>query len=371
MADQSLQTFTPDDYAEDVGQFTVDFSQLATTGTITVVDQLPVLSNADVAGVTGGDPIEGVLESVDTTAVTPYGLGTAVISDIDTTTGDPPAAGTDSYPTTYTADILGINSAGQILVGVEPYVSATDGDPYQGQYAILSDTSLDESGVPVSEYGTTTDLTFTNPSADLPCFAAGTRIGTGTGDVAGEAIAAGDIVRTISGVLRPVVWVGHRTVDISRHPRPELVRPILIEAGAVADAAPARDLVVSPDHALFVDGVLIPAKYLVNDVTIRVLDVPSITYHHIELAEHDVVLAENLPAETFLDTGNRDNFAGSPVVAAHPDFGTACDLVFHTWEARGYAPLVLAGPPVDRVRARIALRRSLPDQCAQPASRAA
>jgi hypothetical protein len=46
-----------------------------------------------------------------------------------------------------------------------------------------------------------------------------------------------------------------------------------------------------------------------------------VTYHHIELARHDVVLAEGLPAETYLDSGNRGNFAeGAGAVALHADF---------------------------------------------------
>ena len=54
----------------------------------------------------------------------------------------------------------------------------------------------------------------------------------------------------------------------------------------------------------------------------------SITYLHIELPRHDVVLAEGLPVETFLDTCNGFIFANRPgALVLNPDFGT------RVWEA--------------------------------------
>ena len=110
---------------------------------------------------------------------------------------------------------------------------------------------------------------------------------------------------------------------------------------------PSRDLFVSPDHALYVDGVLIPAKYLVNGQSIRQVEVDHVTYHHIELARHDVVLAENLPVETYLDSGDRANFADRAVTALYPDFATKA------WEMSGCAELVLTGARLDAVRAKL------------------
>ena len=37
----------------------------------------------------------------------------------------------------------------------------------------------------------------------------------------------------------------------------------------------------------------------------------GVTYYHHELARHGVVLAEGLPCESYLDTGNRGFFANS------------------------------------------------------------
>ncbi len=97
------------------------------------------------------------------------------------------------------------------------------------------------------------------------------------------------------------------------------VRPVRIAAHAFADGLPHRDLLVSPEHALFVDGVLIPAHRLLNHSSVT-QDAPAAAeYFHVELDRHEVLLAEGLPAESYLDTGNRTMFANAPLVALHPE----------------------------------------------------
>jgi hypothetical protein len=118
-----------------------------------------------------------------------------------------------------------------------------------------------------------------------------------------------------------VVWVGSRRLDLTRIDAPERARPIRIRAGAIAAGVPERDLRVSPWHALYLHGHLFEARHLVNGSTIIVEQHTShVTYHHIELDAHDVILAEGCAAESYLDTGNRDMFEG-PVMALHPRFG--------------------------------------------------
>jgi Hint domain len=187
--------------------------------------------------------------------------------------------------------------------------------------------------------------------AQVQCFAAGTLIETVEGPVAVEALAVGDEVVTLLGGCGRIVWVGSRTVDCARHPRPETVWPVRIAAGAFGENVPARDLFVSPDHAIYFDGVLIPAKYLIYGTTIRQEPRRHVVYHHIELPGHDVVLANGLPAESYLDTGDRSKFAnGGGPIAMHPDFST------RMWDAMGCAPLVVTGPALASVRARLAGR---------------
>jgi hypothetical protein len=140
------------------------------------------------------------------------------------------------------------------------------------------------------------------------CFMPGTRIATPAGETPVETLAIGDLVLTSDGAAVAVRWIGRQT--ISRLFTDELRLPVCVKAGAFADAVPRRDLHLSPDHALLVDGVLAHAGSLVNDVSIvRSPDLPTVfTYYHIEVASHALILAENTPAETFIDNVSRMNF---------------------------------------------------------------
>lgn len=144
---------------------------------------------------------------------------------------------------------------------------------------------------------------------DAACFMAGTLVRTPQGEVAVETLKTGDLVSLADGGEAPVSWMGRHTV--STHFADKLrVLPIRIKANALDDGVPARDLLLSPDHALLVDGVLIQAGALVNGVTItRETQVPeTFTYYHVETASHALILAENTPAETFVDNVDRFRF---------------------------------------------------------------
>jgi hypothetical protein len=159
------------------------------------------------------------------------------------------------------------------------------------------------------------DFNFGSP----PCYAAGTFIMTDRGEITVEDLSAGDHVMTISGASRPIRWIGHRRIDCSRHPDPRQVWPVCVRAGAFGEGLPRRDLWLSPDHAVFVRDVLIPIKLLVNRSTIRQIPMNAVTYYHVELSRHDVLLAEGLPAESYLDTGNRHMFEnGGASLLLHP-----------------------------------------------------
>jgi hypothetical protein len=188
----------------------------------------------------------------------------------------------------------------------------------------------------------------------LPCFLEGTRLMTDRGEVAVEHLAVGDRVRTpVSGGSAPVGWIGHRRVNCRRHPKPRDVWPVRITAGAFGANQPRRDLWLSPDHAVFFGGVLIPIRYLINGATIVQEQRDAVTYWHVELARHDVLLAEGLPAESYLDTGNRGAFVnGAPAMQMHPDFA------LHVWAAKSCAPLVLAGPRLVAAKRRL-LKRAI------------
>jgi hypothetical protein len=142
----------------------------------------------------------------------------------------------------------------------------------------------------------------------VACFAAGTRILTARGEVPVQALRVGELVPTLRGT-GTVRWLGYRHIDCRRHPRPREVWPIRVQAGAFAAGAPRRDLWLSPDHAVYVDGMLVPVRYLLNGASIAQVEVPGVQYWHVELDRHAVILAEGLAAESYLDTGNRSAFA--------------------------------------------------------------
>jgi hypothetical protein len=183
------------------------------------------------------------------------------------------------------------------------------------------------------------------------CFRSGTRIATRDGEVPIERLAVGDRVPTHFAGEQRIVWIGHRTIDCLRHPNPRLILPVRVAAHAFGPGQPRRDLFLSPDHAVFVGNALIPVKYLINGLTIEQVNVDHVVYFHVELEDHDVVLAEGLAAESYLDTGDRALFAnGGATVKLFPDFGA------RTWEMMGCAPLIIAGPKVKEARTMLKAR---------------
>ncbi len=175
---------------------------------------------------------------------------------------------------------------------------------------------------------------------EMPCFVRGTRLLTPHGYRPVETLAPGDPVITYAGERRPVRWIGRRTLDLGARKPMQDARPVRITANAFGPGLPAQDIRLSPLHAVFTAGVLVPAQHLVNGATIvQEAGRLAVTYYHIELDRHDIVLAEGLPAETYLDTGNRA-------------------ALYHETGRRGTArrpcaPLVTTGPVLAAIRRRL------------------
>jgi hypothetical protein len=229
-------------------------------------------------------------------------------------------------------------------------LTVTDSGTVVSTLAMPGNYSAFVFGVSPDSGGTGSDVTVT-----ATCYAAGTRILTPRGEVPIERLHRDDLVITVSGRPQPIRWIGHRRVDFRTHPNHQRILPVRIAAHAFGDGRPKRNLLLSPDHAVYVQGVLIPIRHLINGTTIAQIQRRAITYYHIELLQHDVLVADGLPAETYLDAGGRSAFGnGDAVIQLHPEFNAPQDHYAMLWEQHGYAPLVVAGETLERVRVSLA-----------------
>jgi hypothetical protein len=227
---------------------------------------------------------------------------------------------------------------------------------------LVADANGDLFGTTADEYPSGVGTVF-----EVLCFLAGTGIATPLGEVPVEALRAGDLVLTAAGRAVPLTWIGRQSVTAAAKLDRDLHYPVRICRDAVAPGIPHRDLLVTGDHAVFVDGHLIPARMLVNGASIRAeRGMTAFTYFHLELETHDLLLAEGLAAESYLDTGNRHMFADNTVVRHVP---AGRESAAAAYAARGVAPLTLAPALVEPVWRRLAARASVsavaPD-CAGP-----
>jgi hypothetical protein len=181
-------------------------------------------------------------------------------------------------------------------------------------YCIPYDSKLSPSDlsnlVPQSGGGTDTSADPTLDNA-ANCFLTGTRIATPDGARPIETLQPGDRVLTAEGAATPVLWVWQQEIT-NIFGLGAARAPIRVAAHALAPDCPSRDLVVTADHALLVDGLLINAGALVNGTTITAEPLARMparfSYWHVETEDHTVLLAENCPAESFIDYTPRESF---------------------------------------------------------------
>ena len=312
------------------------------SGTITLGDGTP--STADVTVTTSNDGSSTFIVTPGGTTTAPGPGGTATLNGVEEPNG-PDTSGI----------VLSIPGAAPNTVSSLIEFDYTGTDP----------TTFDNVFFQPSDYNSSNAYTAPDTNIGIPdaavtttsvvvCYASGTLIRTSRGDVTVEDLRVGDLAVTASGAHRPVAWVGHRVINCRRHPRRHEVMPVRISAHAFSDNRPARDLCVSPGHAICVDllgEVLIPASSLLNGTTIRQIDVETVTYHHIELDSHDVILAENLPCESYLEMENRSFFVEAEATDLHssPDARIVSHLDF-------CRPFHKDGPIVAFTRERLAAR---------------
>jgi hypothetical protein len=160
------------------------------------------------------------------------------------------------------------------------------------------------------------------------CFTPGTVMTTPFGPRLIQTLRPGDRIMTRDNGAQHVLWTGHRRISGARlHAMPHL-RPVRFRMGAMGAGRPDRDLLVSPQHRMLVQGraaqalfncpeVLVAAEHLINDHSITVDgSLREVTYIHILLARHNVIWANGLETESFhpanamLDTLEPDQRAG-------------------------------------------------------------
>ena len=139
--------------------------------------------------------------------------------------------------------------------------------------------------------------------SQVPCFVAGTVIDTALGPRLVEQLQPGDRIRTADNGYQPLRWIGRRTVRaVGAH------APIEIAANTFGTHL---RLQVSPLHRILVEdgrvdlmfgegAVLVSAKDLVNDDTVRPVEGGSVTYVHLLFDAHEIVYSNGLASESFL-----------------------------------------------------------------------
>ncbi|WWR47819.1 Hint domain-containing protein [Roseovarius sp. S88] len=164
----------------------------------------------------------------------------------------------------------------------------------------------------------------------LVCFTTGAHILTAQGERAIGSLQVGDLVVTRDQGLRPVRWIGERTV--AAH---DLLAPI--EFRRADRGKGTAGLLVSPHHRMLFTGhkanmlfgaaeVLVAAKDLVNGRDIRRHPVAEVTYVHLMFDHHEVIYADGIATESFHATDpvltSLDGDAREAVFAVCPNLRT-------------------------------------------------
>jgi hypothetical protein len=235
---------------------------------------------------------------------------------------------TDAWPSQ--TGTLDDGESDDVFSGNDTFVDVIGGVTLQGDYNGYVPISPGENFVLVSQSVApgSTGVFFGNPSPGFVpppsfninvvnsspftvCFTVGTLIATPQGEVTVESLKIGDPIMTEDGREVPVKWIGRQTVH-KLFTLPERFAPVRVGAGALGRGLPHTDLLLTANHALILDGIAINAGALINGVTIIREPMESlperITYYHVETKDHDVILANGAPAETFIDYIGRQVF---------------------------------------------------------------
>jgi hypothetical protein len=168
-------------------------------------------------------------------------------------------------------------------------------------------------------------------------FTNGTSICTLKGEVPVEELVVGDRVITRDNGLQTIKRITRRDLDYGQLAAAQHLQPILVMAGALGNALPERDTLVSPNlrilqsTGLDATDSLAAAKNLVDNRLVRNCSVLGVRYVHIEFMRHEVVLANGIWAESFhaedRSLGAMGNAQRSELFDIHPDMKPAKPVI--------------------------------------------
>jgi hypothetical protein len=153
-------------------------------------------------------------------------------------------------------------------------------------------------------------ISLLNVVTDVPCFCSDTDIATPSGDRKIETLRAGDTVLTEDGRAVQIAWIGASHYSQHHARDTQALRPVTIRANAFGAGVPLRDLTVSPQHRIIVEGpecellfdsprVFVIARHLPDAVAHSPDPEGDVSYYHILLENHEILLANGLPVESF------------------------------------------------------------------------
>ena len=181
-------------------------------------------------------------------------------------------------------------------------------------------------------------LSFANIETVIPCFTPGSRVEVARGTFKVEDLRVGDLIRTRDAGLQPIRWIGRKVVtqfDLATAPH---LRPIRICKGALGKGVPNRDMEVSPQHRMMIEGVgaellfgeaqvLVRAKHLTHLPGVEIVHrCERVTYIHLMCDAHEVIRVDGAWTESFQpgdmvgNTEAREIFGD--LLATFPDLGT-------------------------------------------------
>lgn len=148
------------------------------------------------------------------------------------------------------------------------------------------------------------------PDPQIICFTPGTLIATRHGQRSVEDLQSGDLILTRDNSHQPLAWVGRRELALTQSDDIAVDPPVLIRAGALDEAFPQNDLLVSADHHVLIQSeraqalfgereVLVPAQFLTKLAGIDQLDARPMTYLHLLFERHEIVMANGTWSESF------------------------------------------------------------------------